>query len=78
MLEKANYNTKIIDAIGEQKPVQIRRSQNNLYNVQGLTSEEILEKIDPNTFILGISLMFSSEWFAHRPLIEEIKKNIQK
>ena len=33
VLEKANYNTKIIDATGEQKPVQIRRSQNNLYNV---------------------------------------------
>jgi len=78
VLEKANYNTKIIDATGEQKPVQIRRSQNNLYNVQGLTSEEILEKIDPNTFILGISLMFSSEWFAHRPLIEEIKKKYPK
>ena len=78
VLEKANYNTKIIDATGEQKPVQIRRSQNNLYNIQGLTSEEILEKIDPNTFIFGISLMFSSEWFAHRPLIEEVKKKYPK
>ena len=58
VLEKAKYNTKIIDATGEQKPVKIRRSKNNLYNVQGLTSEEILEKIDPNTFIFGISLMF--------------------
>jgi len=78
VLEKANYNTKIIDATGEQKPVKIRRSENNLYNVQGLTSKEILEKIDPNTFIFGISLMFSSEWFAHRPLIEEVKKKYPK
>ena len=78
VLDKAGYKTKIIDATGEQQPVKIKRSNNNLYNLQGLTSEEILEKIDPNTFIFGISLMFSAEWFAHRPLIEEIKKNIQK
>ena len=36
-----------------------------------------MEKIDPNTFIFGISLMFSSEWFAHRTLVEEIKKKYQ-
>ena len=74
VLEKANYNTKIIDATGELKSVKVRRSSNNLYNIQGLTTEEILKKIDPNTFIFGISLIFSSEWFAHRPLIEEVKK----
>ena len=78
VLDKAGYKTKIIDATGEQQPVKIKRSNNNLYNLQGLTSEEILEKIDPNTFIFGISLMFSSEWFAHRTLVEEIKKKYQK
>ena len=77
VLDKAGYKTKIIDATGEQQPVKIRRSNNNLFNLQGLTTEEILERIDPYTFIFGISLMFSSEWFAHRTLIEEIKKNIQ-
>tara|TARA_Y100001970_G_C14249655_1_gene870840 strand:+ start:138 stop:1826 length:1689 start_codon:yes stop_codon:yes gene_type:complete len=74
VLEKANYKTKIIDATGEQQPVKIRRSEDDLYNVQGLTTEEIINRIDPNTFIFGISLMFSSEWFAHRDLIEKIKK----
>ena len=78
VLEKAGYKTKIIDATGEQQPVKIKRSSNNLYNLQGLTSEEILEKIDPNTFIFGISLMFSSEWFAHRTFIDEIKKKYPK
>ena len=78
VLDKAGYQTKIIDATGEQQPVKIRRSQDNLYNLQGLSPNEILEKIDSNTFIFGISLMFSSEWAAHRKLIEDIKKNIQK
>ena len=78
VLDKAGYKTKIIDATGEQRPVKIKRSSNNLYNLQGLISEEILERIDPNTFIFGISLMFSSEWFAHRTLVEEIKKKYPK
>ena len=78
VLEKAGYKTKIIDATGEQLPVKIKRSSNNLYNLQGLTSREIIEKIDPNTFIFGISLMFSSEWIAHRDLIKEIKKKFPK
>ena len=74
VLDKAGYKVKIIDATGEQQPVKIRRTDNNLHNLQGLTSEEIVEKIDPKTFIFGISLMFSSEWFAHRDLIEKVKK----
>ena len=78
VLDKADYKTKIIDSTGEQNPVKIRRSNDNLYNIQGLTPDEILEKIDPNTFILGISLMFSAEWFAHRSLIEDIKKKYPK
>ena len=78
VLEKAGYKTKIIDATGEQKPVKIRRSKDNLYNLQGLTSEEILEKIEPNIFIFGISLMLSQEWPAHKLFIEEIKKKYPK
>ena len=78
VLEKADYKTKIIDATGEQKPVKIRRSKNNLYNHQGLSPEEILEKIDPNTFIFGISLMFSQEWPAHKLFIKEKKKKNPK
>ena len=41
-------------------------------------AEEIIEKIDPNTLVFGISLMFSSEWFGHRSLIKEIKKKYPK
>ena len=70
--------TKIIDATGGERPIKITRSKDNQYNLQGLTSDEILEKIDPNTFIFGISLMFSQEWIVHRSLIEKIKKNIQR
>ena len=78
VLEKAGYKTKIIDATGGERPIRITRSQDNQYNLQGLNSEEILEEIDPNTFIFGISLMFSQEWLPHRLLIEKIKKKYPK
>jgi len=78
VLEKAGYKIKIIDATGGERPIKITRSKDNQYNLQGLTSDEILEKIDPNTFIFGISLMFSQEWIIHRSLIEKIKKKYPK
>ena len=78
VLEKANYNVKIIDSTGEETPIKIRRSDDNVYNLQGLTTNEIIEKIHPKTFIFGISLMFSQDWVIHRSLIEKIKKKFPK
>ena len=78
VLEKAGYKVEIIDATGEQSPIKIRRSDDNVYNLQGLTPDEIIEKINPNTFIFGISLMFSQDWVIHRSLIEKIKKKFPK
>ena len=74
VLEKAGYNTKILDAIGDSNPVLIKRNVDNIYNVQGLDTKEIIEKIDPNTLIFGLSLMFTQEWLLHRELIKEVKK----
>jgi len=74
VLEKAGYKVEIIDATGEQSPIKIRRSDDDVYNLQGLTPDEIIDKINPNTFIFGISLMFSQDWVIHRSLIEKIKK----
>ena len=78
VLEKADYKVKIIDATGEKRPMRIKRSLDNQYNIQGLSIEEILEKIDPNTFIFGISLMFSQHWVGHRTLIQKIKSKFPK
>jgi radical SAM superfamily enzyme YgiQ (UPF0313 family) len=78
VLEKADYNVKIIDATGGKRPMGIKRSLDNQYNIQGLSTEEILEKIDPNTFIFGISVMFSQHWIEHRSLIEKIKQKFTK
>ena len=74
VLEKSGYKTKILDAIGDTKPVLIERNVQNIYNVQGLDTKEIIERINPNTAIFGLSLMFTQEWILHRELIKEIKK----
>ena len=74
VLEKAGYNTKILDAIGDTKPVLIKRNVDDIYNVQGLDTKEIIERIDPKTLVFGISLMFTQEWLLHRDFIKEVKK----
>ena len=65
LLEAAGYPVGIIDAQGE----SIRRfthSDTGRYKLQGLSTGEIIERISPDTAILGISLMFSQEWPEHR------------
>ena len=76
VLEKAGYNTKILDAIGDTKPVLIKRNVEDIYNVQGLDTKGIIERIDPNTMIFAISLMFTQEWILHREFIKEVKKTL--
>ena len=76
VLEKAGYKTKIIDATGDSKPVRINRSKDKIYNLVGLTSEEIIDKIDPDTIIFAVSLMFSQEWTMHREFLKKVKKSL--
>ena len=72
ILEGAGYEVHIIDAIGEDLEGG-RVSQDGRYRIQGLSSEKILARIDQNTDVLGISLMFSQEWPPQRDLITEIR-----
>ncbi len=74
VIEKAGYKTRVLDAIGDTKPVLIKRNVNNLYNVQGLDTKEIIDRIDPKACVFGLSLMFTQEWILHRELIKEVKK----
>jgi len=74
VLEKAGYKTRILDAIGDTKPVLIKRNVHNLYSVQGLDAQEIIERIDMNAKIFALSLMFTQEWILHRELIKKVRK----
>lgn len=72
VLEASGYKTDIIDGIGENL-MNLKRSDCGRFNLQGMTQQEILDRIDPEAKVLGISMMFSQEWVFHRDLIEAIK-----
>lgn len=72
-LRKANYDVTIIDGLGEDI-MNVRTSEDGVYTCQGLTTEATIKRIDPETNILGVSLMFSQSWPQHRDLIKEIKR----
>ena len=71
-LREAGYPVSIIEGQGG-GVLNIRQSKCGLYNLQGLTTEEILDQIEPETHIVGISLLFSYEWLIQRELIQAIR-----
>ena len=75
-LRKAGYQVTNIDAIGEGidrvRPVPGKPHM----EFQGLSIEEIIERIPPETNLLGASCMFSSEWPFARDIIKAIKKKL--
>ena len=64
-LEAAGYRVELVDAIGE-GILQIRKSADGRLKFQGLTTEEIIQRIGPETRVLGVSLMFSQGWVQYR------------
>jgi len=60
VLEKAHYNVQAVDGVGEDI-FQIKRSECGRYNVQGLSTEQIISRLHPRSSVVGVSLMFSQE-----------------
>lgn len=72
VLERSGYRVSIIDAVGAAIE-QIRRSHCGGFNIHGLGSAEIVERLDSDARIIGLSMMFSQEWVEHRSLIRSIR-----
>lgn len=70
-LEQAGYETDAIDAIGED--IHNLEHHDRGRRSQGLSFDRIIERIDPRTDILGVSIMFSQEWPIIRELIRRIR-----
>lgn len=74
LLEHADYKVDLIDGIIE-----------NLHNIenasspglkrQGMSPQQIVERINPRSKIIAISCMFTQEWSEHRELIKLIRKS---
>jgi radical SAM superfamily enzyme YgiQ (UPF0313 family) len=73
LLEKANYLVKIVDCPGGD-PDNIRLTPDGRFKVQGLDEQKSIERIDPATDIIGVSIMFSQEWPQVRDYINQIRR----
>lgn len=73
-LRNNNIDVSVIDAFGE-RPTHCTIINN--FEVYGLTIDEIIERLTRAKQIIGISCMFSNEFFYVRQLIERIKEKIE-
>ncbi len=76
-LEKAKYKVNILDCRGRDVD-NIRVSKDERFKVQGLDERESLEFIDPETDIIGVSIMFSQEWPQIRDYINLVRERFPK
>ena len=75
VLRNAGYGVGIVDAQGSDI-FSIRQSVCGRYNLQGLDSEALIDLIEPDTYVVGVSLMFSQEWPPQRDFIQALRRRI--
>ena len=68
-LRQAGHVARIVDGLGE-NPFQVTPLFDNKVLAIGLRSEEIVERIQPDTTLIGVSCMFSQDWPEIRRLIQ--------
>jgi len=68
-LKRHGYAVTAIDAQGEALS-QYTPFDGGRHRVHGLTAEQIVARIPPDTRVIGFSCMFSNEWMYHRRVIE--------
>lgn len=81
-IKDAGFDVYAIDAVGESprqyNPVTftpnltVEYKKGRLYT-NGLSNEEIIDRIAPDTTVIGLSCMFSNNWLADRKLIADLK-----
>lgn len=67
------FDAVIVDAVGED-PMRMTPSANPAFLRVGLSDEELVERIPPDTRLIGITSMFSEEW----PLVREVIRSIRR
>ena len=76
-LRQAGHNPRIVDGLGE-NPFQITPLFNRTVMAIGLRSEEIVDRIEPDTTLIGVSCMFSQDWPEIRRLIGMVRERFPK
>jgi radical SAM superfamily enzyme YgiQ (UPF0313 family) len=73
----AGHQVKVVDAIGEAHEQFVELTDKRFLS-HGLTTAEIVEKIDLMTEVIGISCMFSHEWPLTREIIHAVRERLPK
>ena len=73
VLEKAQYRVQVVDCPGAD-PDHIQYTPSRQFKVQGLDLGEALSRIDPQSDIIGVTIMFSQEWPFIRDFIHGIRE----
>lgn len=73
-LEQCGHRVSIVDGLGEALDVYVPVEGLATGMRHGLSDEDILERIDPDAEIIGISIMFSLEWPFTRELVRKIRE----
>lgn len=72
VLEKAGYPVGVVDALG-MDIFSIQGSECGRFNIQGAHGDRLLDAIPADSWIIGVSMMFSQEWILHRAFIKQIR-----
>ena len=75
-LRSAKFKVQMIDAVGE--ALDTRHPSNNDCYAYGLSQEQTIDRINPDTEIIGIALGFSFEWPTCRDLMNAVRKKFPK
>jgi radical SAM superfamily enzyme YgiQ (UPF0313 family) len=73
-LRKHGHDVVIVDAIGEGLNRYWPSPRYPGYVCQGLSFDEINERIPAQTDVIGFSVMFSGEWPVQRDLVTEVRR----
>lgn len=71
VVREAGHDVQAIDALAENVDQYI---EDGAYLYQGLTIEETLDRIDPETEMIGVSCMFTQDWPWIRQLLFECRE----
>lgn len=71
---RPHFDVDVVDCIGEATE-QITNIKDSNYFIQGLTIDQLITRINPNSKIIGISCMFTSNWLFHGVVVRELLKN---
>jgi radical SAM superfamily enzyme YgiQ (UPF0313 family) len=77
-LQKAGHQVTAIDPTGEGIERLIPIDDTGTTVRRGLTDDEILARIAPDTELIGFSLMFSQDWLEARALINKVRERFPR